>query len=75
MYLEMFKELPHVNVNYEVVNDWGYTPNLYHFDGKWFVDWIHCEEGDSLFSYQGDSPEEAITNAYKDYKNKIRYEG
>ena len=54
--------------NYEIVDDWGYTPNLYHFDGMWLVDWIHCEEGDSLTSFNGDTPEDAIEKAYK-WKN------
>lgn len=63
-HLEMFKKLPHLNGNCEIVNDWGYTPSLYHFDTKWFVSWIHCEEGDSLLDCGGDTPEEAIEKAY-----------
>lgn len=61
--LSLFKTLPHLDGNYNIVDDWGYTPNLYHFDTQWFVDWIHCEEGDSLLSYSGKTPEEAIMKA------------
>ena len=32
--LDKFKELPHINSLYEIVDDWGYAPNLYHFDGS-----------------------------------------
>lgn len=32
--LEKFKKLPHINSLYQIVDDWGYTPNLYHFDGS-----------------------------------------
>ncbi len=32
--LNLFKKLPHLNDNKEVIDDWGYTPNLYHFDTK-----------------------------------------
>ena len=46
--LDKFKELPHINSLYEIVDDWGYAPNLYHFDGSWHVTWIHCEEGDGF---------------------------
>ena len=48
--LELFKKLPHLNGNKEVVNDWGYTPNLYHFDTMWHVSWIHCDDGYGLIS-------------------------
>ena len=69
--LEKFKELPHLSGNYEIVDDWGYTPTLYHFDGMWLVDWIHCEEGDSLTSFDGDTPEDAIEKAYKWFHDKF----
>ena len=62
--LEKFKELPHINSDYKIVNDWGYTPNLYHFDKSWHVTWIHCEEGDGLDDFEGKTPEEAIDKAY-----------
>lgn len=62
--LTMFTSLPHLDDNKKIVDDWGYTPNLYHFDTKWHVSWIHCSEGDSLVDFMGDSPEEAITKAY-----------
>ena len=66
--LALFKTLPHLDGNYNIVDDWGYTPNLYHFDTQWFVDWIHCEEGDSLLSYSGKTPEEAIMKACTIFK-------
>lgn len=72
-HLEMFKQLPHINGDYEVVDDWGYTPSLYHFDTQWFVSWVHCEEGDTLLDYAADTPEEAITLAYNNYKKDVDY--
>ena len=69
--LDKFKELPHINSLYEIVDDWGYAPNLYHFDGSWHVTWIHCEEGDGLDDFVGESPEEAINKAYEWYQNKF----
>lgn len=70
-HLEMFKNLPHLNYRKEVIEDWGYTPSLYHFDTKWYVSWIHCEEGNTLLEYQGNTPEEAIEKAYNYYKGDI----
>lgn len=32
--LELFKKLPHLDYNKNVITDWGYTPNLYHFDSS-----------------------------------------
>ena len=69
--LDKFKELPHINSLYEIVDDWGYTPNLYHFDGSWHVTWIHCEEGDGLDDFVGETPEEAINKAYEWFINKF----
>lgn len=74
-HLDMFKSLPHIDGNYNIIIDWGYTPNLYHFDSKWWVSWIHCEEGDTLLDYSGNTPEEAIENAYNNHKYKVYYEG
>ena len=69
--LEKFKKLPHINSLYEIVDDWGYAPNLYHFDGDWHVTWIHCEEGDGLDDFIGDTPEEAINKAYEWFHGKF----
>ena len=69
--LEKFQELPHINSLYEIVNDLGYTPNLYHFDGMWHVSWIHCSGEDMLDDFSGSTPEEAIDRAYKWFHNKF----
>ena len=69
--LEKFQELPHINSLYEIVDDWGYTPNLYHFDGMWHVSWIHCEDFDTLEDFNGYTPEEAVDEAYKWFHNKF----
>lgn len=66
----LFMQLPHIiptdNVEdgYEVVDDWGYSPTLGHFDGAWHVDWIHSE-GDSLVTFDGENPTEAVVKAIK----------
>lgn len=70
-YLKLFSSLPHLDCAYNIVDDWGYTPSLYHFDTQWFVSWVHCEEGDTLLDYSGQYPEEAIKNAYTHYKEDI----
>lgn len=62
-YLALFKQLPHCDGEKNQVDDWAYTPNLYHFDTQWHVGWIHCEEGDSLMDFMGETPEEAIKKA------------
>ena len=63
--LEKFKSLQHINGDlHKTLEDWGYTPNLYHFDGSWHVDWISCEEGDSIKCFTGGTAEEAINEAY-----------
>lgn len=36
-FLELFKRLPHLDAYQRVISDWGYAPNLYHFDTKWHV--------------------------------------
>ncbi len=69
--LEKFQELPHINSSYEILDDWGYTPSLYHFDGMWHVSWIHCSDGDSLDDFSGSTPEEAIDKAYKWFHSKF----
>lgn len=63
--LDKFKTLQHITGDMKsTVEDWGYAPNLYHFDGSWHVDWISCEEGDSIKGFNADTPEEAIDKAY-----------
>lgn len=66
----LLMQLPHiiptdsVEDGYEVVDDWGYSPTLGHFDGAWHVDWVHSE-GDSLISFDGETPTEAVVKAIK----------
>lgn len=63
--LDRFKSLQHMSGDLKsTLQDWGYAPNLYHFDGNWHVDWISCEEGDSIKGFTGDTAEEAINKAY-----------
>ena len=63
--LDKFKTLQHITGDMKsTVEDWGYAPNLYYFDGSWHVDWISCEEGDSIKGFNADTPEEAIDKAY-----------
>jgi hypothetical protein len=63
--LDKFKTLQHITGDMKsTVEDWGYAPNLYQFDGSWHVDWISCEEGDSVKGFTGETPEEAIDKAY-----------
>ena len=52
------------NYNKNVLIDWGYTPSLCHFDTAWHVGWVHCEEGDILVDFEGNTPEEAIKKAF-----------
>lgn len=70
--LDQFKELPHITSEYEIMDDWGYTPTLYYCDATWVVDWVSCIEGDTLISFTGKTPEEAIQKAYKWYKRKFK---
>ena len=63
--LEKFKSLQHISGDlHQTLEDWGYAPNLYFFDGMWHVDWISCEEGDSIKGFTADTAEEAINEAY-----------
>lgn len=63
--LEKFKSLQHISGDlHQTLEDWGYAPNLYFFDENWHVDWISCEEGDSIKDFTGDTAEEAINKAY-----------
>lgn len=62
--LEKFKSLKHINKDLDKTLEYlGYAPNLYHFDGRWHVDWISCEDGDSIKCFTEDTPEEAIDKA------------
>jgi len=64
--LDKFKTLQHITADMKsTVEDWAYTPNLYHFDGTWHVDWISCEDGDSIKGFTAQTPEEAIDKASK----------
>ena len=63
--LDKFKTLQHITGDMKsTVEDWGYAPNLYHFDGSWHVDWISCEDGDSIYGFTAETPEDAIDKAY-----------
>lgn len=63
--LEKFKSLQHISGNlHQTLEDWGYAPNLYFFDGMWHVSWISCSEGDGIKDFEGNTPEEAIDKAY-----------
>lgn len=62
--LEKFKSLQHITGDlHRTLEDWGYAPNLYFFDGIWHVSWISCEEGDSIKDFEGNTPEDAIDKA------------
>lgn len=63
-YLDLFKKLPHLDSDKKIIKDWGYTPNLYHFDTKWHVSWIHCDVGDAFIDFEGETAEEAIQKAF-----------
>lgn len=41
-----------------------YCPNLYPYDEEWHCDWIHCEEGDYLVYFTGDTPYDAVKKAF-----------
>ena len=63
--LEKFKSLQHITKDlHQTLEDWGYAPNLYFFDGMWHVSWISCEEGDGIKDFEGNTPEEVIDKAY-----------
>ena len=63
--LEKFKSLQHITKDlHQTLEDWGYAPNLYFFDGMWHISWISCEEGDGIKDFEGSTPEEAIDKAY-----------
>lgn len=63
--LEKFKSLQHISEDlHQTLEDWGYAPNLYFFDGMWHVSWISCEEEDTIKDFEGNTSEEAINKAY-----------
>lgn len=62
--LDLFKRLPHLSDDKKVVNDWGYIPNLYHFDTKWHVSWIHYDDCEAFIDFEGETPEESIQKAF-----------
>lgn len=62
--LEKFKSLQHISGDlHQTLEDWGYAPNLYYFDGSWHVDWISCDGGDSIKDFTGDTIKEAVNKA------------
>ena len=61
---EIMVKLPHLTSNKEIVDDWAFTPTLYHFDGMWCCTWMHCEDCDGLFNFTGSTPTEAAMKAY-----------
>lgn len=70
--LDKFKTLQHISGDLKhTLDDWGYTPNLYHFNGSWHVDWIHCDDGDSLKGFTAETAEEAIDKAYEWFHSKF----
>ena len=70
--LDKFKTLQHITGDMKsTVEDWAYTPNLYHFDGTWHVDWISCENGDSIKGFTAQTPEEAIDKAYEWFHSRF----
>ena len=68
-YLDLFKQLPHLDDGMEVVDDWAYTPTLCHFDGRWAVNWLD-EDAFSCQLFSAKTPEEAIQKAYDWCKSK-----
>ena len=62
--LDLFKKLPHLNDDKKVIKDWGDAPNLYHFDTKWHVSWIHCDDGFALIDFESKPAEGAIQKAF-----------
>lgn len=63
--LEKFKSLQHITKDlHQTLEDWGYAPSLYFFDGMWHVSWISCEDGDGIKDFEGNTPEEAIDKAF-----------
>lgn len=70
--LDKFKSLQHITGDMKsTVEDWAYAPNLYHFDGTWHVDWISCENGDSIKGFTAQTPEEAIDKAYEWFHSRF----
>lgn len=67
--LDLFKELPRLSGNLKFVTEDLYNPTLYFFEDEWFVSWQNVYEGDTLLSFSGNTPEEAIEKAYKWYKD------
>lgn len=63
--LDLFKRLPHLDGDRKVIEDWGYTPCLYHFDGEWHVSWEHHDDGDSFIDFEAETPEKAINDAFE----------
>ena len=67
--LEKFLSLPNLTLNPETkefkkVKEDDYNPTLYHYDRRYFVDWINGDEGDSLIDFSATTVEQAIDMAY-----------
>jgi hypothetical protein len=62
--LDLFKKLPHLTCDKKVIKDWGYIPNLYYFDTKWHVSWIHHDDCEAFIDFEGETPEESIQKAF-----------
>lgn len=62
--LDLFKKLPHLTYDKKVTKDWGYIPNLYHFDTMWHVSWIHYDDCEAFIDFEGETPEESIQKAF-----------
>lgn len=59
--ITMFEEGEFAKVDKE--QDEGYAPTLYYYDKQYVVDWI-SDEHDSIYNINGDTPEEAINEAF-----------
>lgn len=63
--LDLFKRLPHLDEDRKVIDDWGYTPCLYHFDGEWHVSWMNCDDNDTIEDFCASTLEKAINDAFE----------
>ena len=73
--LEKFLSLPNLTLNpeteeFEKIKEDDYNPTLYHYDSRYFVDWINGDEGDSLICFDAKTVEKAIDQAYAYCKTK-----
>lgn len=59
--ITMFEEGEFTKVDKE--QDEGYAPTLYYYDKQYVIDWI-SDEHDSILDISGNTPEEAINDAF-----------